>query len=191
MKKRNQRVLVLNVDYTAISVSDWQTAITGVFKHQFDYKVGVEIVDFYRNDAIKDSAGRSHPCPAVVRTLQYVKGKNNVPFSRKNVCIRDRMTCQYCGIMMDFYDLTYEHIIPRAKWNHKNGSPTNWLNIVTACRPCNNRKGDRLLKDSGMKLLKQPVKPHPHLYIAGLSPWQNLPDEWIPYLPETYTMMVK
>lgn len=190
MKKRNKRVLVLNVDYTPMSVCEWQEAITGTFKHLDSYKHGVETVNFYRDDAVKDTAGRYHPLPAVVRTLMYCKGKKSVPFSRKNVFIRDKMTCQYCGKMFEFCDLTYDHVIPRAKWNHKNGSPTQWDNIVTSCKPCNNRKGDKLIKECGMKPLKMPVKPHPHLYISGLSPWHYIPDEWLPYLPDVYKVLM-
>lgn len=191
MKKRNQRVLVLNVDFTPMSVSDWKEAIVGIFKHHKNYKSGVEAVDFYRNDSIRDTAGRHHPIPSVVRTLEYVKGKTSVPFSRKNVFIRDRMTCQYCYKVFEVDELNFDHVICRAKWDHKNGSPTNWTNIVSCCKPCNNRKADKTLKECGMKLLKQPTKPSPHLYIAGLSPWSQIPFEWISYLPETYTVYLK
>lgn len=187
-KKKDRRVLVLNIDFTPIGIGSWEEAQTNTFKNMKNYHQGVETIDFYKDDFIKDTAGRKHPCPAVVRTRQYVKPKKSVPFSRKNVFIRDKLTCQYCGKVDECNNLTYDHVIPRVKWDKKNGSPTRWDNIVTACKPCNNRKGDKLLKDCGMKLFRLPTKPSPHLYIAGLSPWSEVPDEWLPYLPDVYKM---
>ncbi len=35
-----------------------------------------------------------------------------------------------------------------------------WDNVVTSCSPCNNRKGDRLPSDVGMKLLCTPGEPN-------------------------------
>ena len=36
-------------------------------------------------------------------------------------------------------------------------------NVVTACSDCNLRKGNRLLKDTGMTVLNEPVEPSHHL----------------------------
>ena len=47
---------------------------------------------------------------------------------------RDRNICAYCGDLFDEHDLTREHIVPFAQ----NGIDT-WMNVVTACRPCNHR----------------------------------------------------
>jgi 5-methylcytosine-specific restriction endonuclease McrA len=52
---------------------------------------------------------------------------------------RDRHLCAYCSTTYHDHQLTRDHIIPRAK-NGKNS----WMNVVTACKKCNNLKGDTL-----------------------------------------------
>jgi hypothetical protein len=58
-----------------------------------------------------------------------------------------------------------DHIIPSSK-----AGKTNWHNVVTACHSCNNKKGDRSLKETGMKLIKEPYQPKFLIYSAVISP---------------------
>ncbi|MBT3908562.1 MAG: HNH endonuclease, partial [Rhodospirillaceae bacterium] len=50
-------------------------------------------------------------------------------------------------------DLTFDHMIPRSR-----GGRTTWDNVVTACAPCNLRKGHRMPTETGMYPL---IKPRP------------------------------
>lgn len=67
---------------------------------------------------------------------------------------RDRNVCAYCGDVLHEDELTREHIIPFAQ----NGIDT-WMNVVTACRPCNHRKSHRTPEQAGMPLLYTPYVP--------------------------------
>ncbi|SEA80589.1 HNH endonuclease [Variovorax sp. YR216] len=67
---------------------------------------------------------------------------------------RDRNVCAYCGGHFHEEELTREHIIPFAQ----NGIDT-WMNVVTACRPCNHRKSSRTPEQAGMPLLYTPYVP--------------------------------
>lgn len=175
-----------------MSVIDWRRAVVQSIIHEQQSDEGLEIIDFYKDDYILDSRGRKHPIPAVARSIKYIKRrKNSVPFSRKNVFIRDKLICQFCGNRFNPQELTYDHVVPRVKWNPKHGTPTNWENIVTACRKCNTKKGGRTPNEAGMKLLRLPYKPDSHSFVVGLSPWSNIPTEWIPYLPDTYIEYTK
>lgn len=49
---------------------------------------------------------------------------------------RDRCVCAYCGRQFHESDLTREHIVPVST-----GGQHSWMNLVTACRACNHRKG--------------------------------------------------
>jgi 5-methylcytosine-specific restriction endonuclease McrA len=71
--------------------------------------------------------------------------------SRKNILLRDRNTCQYCGVVLSSSDLTLDHVIPRSR-----GGLSTWENLVACCHPCNRRKGNRLLTEMDMKLFKEP-----------------------------------
>jgi 5-methylcytosine-specific restriction endonuclease McrA len=177
MAKHSNRALVLNADFMPHSIISWRRALILTIIEE------VDAIEFY-NDFILDCQSRKHPIPAVVRLKKYVRRKNkSLPFSRKNIFIRDQMTCQYCGNQYDPQNLTYDHIVPRSKWNSKNGTPTNWQNIVTCCFKCNQRKNNKSLKESNMRLLREPKVPGYTTQIIGLSPWGDIPMEWKTYIP--------
>ena len=67
---------------------------------------------------------------------------------------RDRNVCAYCGNGFNETDLTREHIIPFGQ--HGQDS---WMNVVTACKPCNHRKANRTPEQARMPLLYAPYVP--------------------------------
>jgi 5-methylcytosine-specific restriction endonuclease McrA len=185
MKKESSRCLVLNADYTPLLIVNWKRAITWATRENSN----IEIIDFYQNDYIQGSSNKRYPIPSVIRTKVYYRLNNQkVNFSRKNVFIRDNFTCQYCGIDMSQSALTYDHVIPKSLWNYKNGTPTNWTNIVTACVSCNNKKRNRTPEQAKMKLLSRPHAPTKHTKYLPISHFlskirQDIPQEWQFYLP--------
>jgi 5-methylcytosine-specific restriction endonuclease McrA len=48
-------------------------------------------------------------------------------------------------------DLTLDHVIPRSR-----GGSSSWENLVACCHTCNRRKGNHLLNETDMKLMKEP-----------------------------------
>jgi 5-methylcytosine-specific restriction endonuclease McrA len=72
--------------------------------------------------------------------------------SRKNILLRDRNTCQYCGDVLPPGDLTLDHVIPRSR-----GGNSTWENLVACCHGCNRQKGNRMLHElDDMVLLREP-----------------------------------
>lgn len=67
---------------------------------------------------------------------------------------RDRNLCAYCGDHFHDDELTREHIRPVSR-----GGADTWMNVVTACRSCNHRKGSRTPEQAGMPLLYTPYVP--------------------------------
>lgn len=183
--------LVLNADYTPLALIPWKRALVWSIKYEDNPKYGIEIVDFYKNDFIT-GVNRKYPIPAVSKTKRFFKIHNQqITFSRKNIYIRDNYTCQYCYKSFDINLLTYDHVIPKSKWNHDHGSPTSWTNIVTACVNCNRLKGNRTPKQANMALRNLPTEPNKNIkYLpvhAILNRIRNdIPDEWKPFLPESY-----
>lgn len=190
MKRNHTKTLVLNADFTPMGVINWKRAVVLSIENQENPACGVEVIDFYKNDFIESGNGRKHPIPAVVRIPKFIRtNKHKVPFSRKNVFMRDELTCQYCGYFDGSHKkLTYDHVIPRVAWKKKNlpGTPTNWSNIVTCCITCNRKKSDRSVEQCGMKLLKKPIEPSCHNFVVGLTIWQTMPAEWEPYLAHIF-----
>lgn len=77
-----------------------------------------------------------------------------VKFSRQNIFLRDKHTCQYCCNRLPEKKLNLDHVIPRDK-----GGKTTWENIVTSCIKCNTRKANKLVHEANMKLLREPSRP--------------------------------
>lgn len=165
--------LVLNADfkplsYYPLSLWSWQDAIRAVFLDR------VNIISTY--DVVARSPGMEMQLPSVVSLKSYVRSCRQPAFTRFNVFLRDRFTCQYCGYGSD---LTFDHLIPRSR-----GGQTTWDNVVTACAPCNLRKADRLAEDIGMIPARAPVQPGVFdLHAAGRNfPPNYLHESWLDYL---------
>ncbi len=180
---QHTKTLVLNADYMPIGIVHWSKAIGMVH-----VKETAILVDSYL-DTLVDSKGNEYELPAVIALKDMViKHCKKVPFNRKNVMLRDKLCCCYCGGKFLPKDLTYDHVIPRSKW--KLGVPeslghttcTNWDNIVSACRACNTKKANKTLEESGMKLLRKPRKPTRSEISMRISVYDRIPKEWSPYM---------
>jgi len=107
------------------------------------------------------------PAPIVVASLRFVKLPKHfygsARLTNQNLFLRDNYTCGYCGKQMN-NNLTRDHIVPTSR-----GGKDVWENVVTACIPCNNKKGDKLLKDTGMTLHIKPTVPQKLVLIKRKS----------------------
>jgi hypothetical protein len=189
----HKKCLLLNSDYTPLHIIGWKKALMWSIRYSDNNKFGIEIIDFYKNDYICGINDKKYTIPAVAKTQKYFGLHNQrVNFSRRNILIRDDYTCQYCGLQKNINDLTHDHVIPKSVWSNKLFSPTNWTNIVTACVGCNRKKGNRTPKQSNMPLKNLPIAPYKtskYLPLSGILNIikQDIPSEWLLYLPKSYS----
>ncbi len=136
-----------------------------------------ELVEEYEDKTIR-SVTQSYNLPRILRLFNRHKSSKTVRFTRQNVFWRDSHRCQYCGLRLSSSDLTFDHVIPSSR-----GGPTTWENIVSACHPCNTKKGSKTPKEAGLKLLKPPKEPKwtPEICLRLKS---DDPDEWLNWLPK-------
>lgn len=93
--------------------------------------------------------------PKIVVLTRYDRlPRLDVKFSRRNVLLRDKFTCQYCAQVLPEAQLNLDHVTPRDK-----GGRTTWENIVTSCFRCNTRKANKLPDEVGMHPRSQPFAP--------------------------------
>jgi 5-methylcytosine-specific restriction endonuclease McrA len=115
---------------------------------QFCEKLYIEETD---GDNVLHSPSTTIPVPSVVRLRHYInvrrKRRDNT-MKRARIYIRDRYRCQYCGENKNAKDLTLDHILPKAQ-----GGATTPQNLVSACKKCNQRKGNRTPEQARMPLL--------------------------------------
>jgi len=117
------------------------------------------------------------PRPAVIRLVRFIHVPRRFRRQVTNTFLfaRDRYRCQYCGRtaaeLRQRESLTRDHLIPMSR-----GGTNDWTNVVTACSPCNTRKGNRMPEEIGMHPLSAPVEPHfVHLSwaVRRLTPTQS------------------
>ena len=168
--------LVLNADfrplsYFPLSLWSWQDAIKAVFMSR------VNVISEY--DRTVASPSIEIQLPSVISLKEYVPMARRPAFTRFNVFLRDSFSCQYCGEHLRAEHLTFDHVVPRAR-----GGRTLWTNVVTACEPCNLRKGHRMPNACGMRPFRRPHQPSNHeLQMNGRAfPPNYLHESWRDFL---------
>ena len=163
-----QQVLVLNASYEPLNVTTVRRAHVLVFKGK------AEVIEELEQPL--RSATGAFPWPHVIRLVQYVRVPRTLQrkISRRALFARDGWRCMYCGTASG--RLTLDHVVPRSR-----GGDSVWENVVTACAPCNLKKGDRLPEEASMTMKRTPRPPAPVLFIRLAAP-AGLPISWRPYL---------
>lgn len=147
--------LVLNEGGLPQRWATWQEAVIYKAKDLIQWEMGES--DWIKYGGISRITGEQSS--AQISSIIAVKGMHlparMVPvLSNRSLFGRDLNICAYCGNSFRNSDLTNDHIIPRAR-----GGKHIWTNCVSTCKRCNNKKGDKLLKDISMDLLYIPYVP--------------------------------
>ena len=165
--------LVLNADFTPLSLIPissigWKDAI------KMSWMGTIDVIEEYENWEVH-SPSITLKVPSVIVSRKFQKKKTSVRFSRANLLLRDKFTCQYCHDELTLAGMTIDHVIPRVR-----GGTTKWDNVVSACYSCNSAKGHR----TTMKPHITPVKPDYHSLLSSARRVPiEIPDKsWIPYL---------
>lgn len=142
------QTVVLNADYSYLNTVQWQKAIKMIEKRK------VEVLKESEKTIRNYEGTWERKIPLVLKLVYMVRTvyRNKIPYSPKNLYIRDRHTCQYCGARQD---LTIDHVLPRSR-----GGKTTFKNCVVSCKTCNIiKKRNRTPEEAGMKLKRQPYEP--------------------------------
>jgi len=169
----NAAVLVLNQNYEPLNVCNARRAFVLVDRGK------AEIIE--HSEAVLRSALHVFPLPSVIRLIYMIRRpRPQMRLTRREVFVRDRFTCQYCGRQTK--DLTIDHVTPRHR-----GGPHSWDNLVSACRNCNHRKAGRTPQEAHMRLLSEPVRPPSssyyvfYHYLDAQSDWRKFIPGWERY----------
>ncbi len=170
-------VLVLNQNYQPLNICDVRRAVS--------------LLGRGKAESVQESGEYIHTVddifekPDVIRLIYYVKRPlHRRRLSRREVFLRDRHRCQYCGTRNR--DLTLDHVLPRSR-----GGQHIWENVVSACKKCNHGKAGRTPREAGMRLRNKPVEPRPNPYAVfhhdrvrpqwrQFMPWMEEDDDLLP-----------
>jgi len=191
------QTLILNQHYRPHDIVDWKDAVTRMFAGKVEVLVQYdEVIAHLDRHTLQtfpelkralrqvigtDAESLDIKVPAVtVLRRKLDNTKTGVKFSKINVCLRDDFRCQYCNTKLPMSLLNYDHVTPRSK-----GGKTVWDNIVMACYPCNDKKGNLSVAEAGMKLLTVPKKPQVLPMNEPYIDTRRAPLEWAPYIKGT------
>ena len=163
-------VLVLNQNYEPLNVCNARRAFVLLDKGK------AEVLEHAEGHL--RSAYQAFPRPSVIRLVYMIRRpRPQMRLTRREVFVRDRYTCQYCGKQLR--DLTLDHVFPR----HRGGRHT-WENLVSACKACNHRKGGHTPEEAHMHLLK-PARAPQVPYHYGIYQRANgaIDQNWIKFVP--------
>ena len=112
--------------------------------------------------------------PSVIVLKNLVKYRiTTTHCTRENIMTRDKYTCQYCGARPLKKELTLDHVIPKSR-----GGGNTWENLVSACKKCNQKKGNKTPKEARMFPMNEPCKPK-YDFLGNVNFVQ---DVWLNYL---------
>jgi len=158
-KLLSRRVRALNhIDYNVYNFHEWTFIQDSPLKY------------------INTSRGKI-ATPEIVISSYYDRiPKYTLSASRRNILKRDKYICQYSGKKLSEKEATIDHIIPRSK-----GGKNCWQNCVTSSFPINNKKSDKLLAETNLKLRAEPSFPKNNL-LFQLPYSFTVPDSWKVFL---------
>ena len=173
-----QETLVLSASQIPISIVPWQRAFSLVFEKR-------AIVRESYDRLLHASNGTAYAMPSVIQCVKSVYTPKHftkeLPFSRKNVYIRDGGCCMYCGHKVSLSEFTFDHVVSKH-----DGGTVCWENIVVSCTRWNSEKGSKSVSNYKRKLIRKPYVPRldraaPTHIVSKLA--AEIPHEtWIDYI---------
>jgi 5-methylcytosine-specific restriction endonuclease McrA len=141
-------VVLLNADWQPLNVIDYRRALKLVYKGR------AEIVAYSKRFFFRAEGKTKVYVPKLIRLLRFIVTiyRTKVPYSKRNVFLRDNHECAYCGKKDE--RLTIDHIIPKAV-----GGKSDFMNTVASCVKCNATKNNRTPEAAGMAMRRKPHVP--------------------------------
>lgn len=154
-------ILVLDIAGTPVRWVDRESAAAYYASGKVRWELGADRL------VLHGGISRLHGCRSTLEIAAIIaidgprwkiRGRQDrTPLSRSMVFARDRHVCAYCGGRFTQAALELEHVTPSSR-----GGLTVWQNVVSACRACNQRKGNRTPESAAMPLLYVPYVPNRH-----------------------------
>jgi 5-methylcytosine-specific restriction endonuclease McrA len=187
MTTLDSSVLVLNRLYQPVNITTVRRAVTLLYQgtakaidrefQTFDFESWAELSAEVHDTDVLHTVARTIRIPRVIILQVFERfPRLHVRFSRQNIYLRDKLTCQYCGKRFARSDLNLDHVIPRSR-----GGRTSWENVVCSCIPCNLKKGSRTPEEARMGLLREPTRPRWSPFERGRQGAYAYED-WRPFL---------
>ena len=165
-----QRVLRTDISGMPLEWVGYQDAVKLITLDQVRYALGKTLYKIHGGISSMTGQQSVVAVNAIIATEghhphKHLFSQNYVPpLSNKSLFRRDQSLCLYCGLQFPNFLLSRDHVVPLSQ-----GGKDRWVNVVTACKRCNNHKAGRTPEQSGMELLAIPFCPThaEYVYLQG------------------------
>ena len=157
------KILRLNLAGQPLEWLDWQEAVGLYAREIVAWSLGDPIREVCGGHCRRTGKQSRILLPSILASSgsRITKPRSRYPLTNRALFERDQHICLYCGKKFSAVDLTRDHVVPRSR-----GGKDIWENVVTACRRCNQHKGNYLLEETSMELLATPFRPNLAEYLA-------------------------
>ena len=159
----NQQILRTDVSGMPLEWLTYQQAVKLYFNSQIAYTCGSNIMTIRGGINAKSNKRSTVDVNSIIATYGSNKtliDKYAPPLNNRTLFKRDNHVCMYCGNKFRSENLSRDHITPLYQ-----GGKDLWVNVVAACKRCNNAKAGSTPEQAGMELLAIPFIPTHAEYI--------------------------
>jgi 5-methylcytosine-specific restriction endonuclease McrA len=154
--------LVLRTDIGGMPLEwiDYKEAARLYHQEQVAYTCGSLLYELYGGTNALTGHRTVLEVNSIVATVGHTGNPGNTrhdyvpPLNNQTLFRRDAYLCMYCGVRFPSKELSRDHIRPFSQ-----GGVDIWMNVVTACRRCNNQKASRTPEQAKMQLIAVPFTP--------------------------------
>ena len=173
----NGSAFFLDIAYSQGETGEWDFSSVDYFEAVHEWE-GWAALPVRSCDGVLHTVKMAVRRPVVIVCTNWDKlYYKKVTFPTKNnIWKRDAYVCQYSGKKLTKDELSVDHIVPQDTCRRTGANPHTWENMVTCDKLINNKKGNKSLKESGLKLLRKPTKP------SGGLVFDKIQDEWLNFI---------
>lgn len=160
------RILRLNAAGQPLEWIDWQVAVCLYARDLVTWSLGGVVRKIHGGHSHLTGRRSCIEVPAIVACggARLAPMRLVPPLNNPALFARDNHQCQYCGRCFSGRELSRDHVLPRSR-----GGKDRWINVVAACKRCNQRKGNWLLEEIDMELIALPYCPNAAEYLALIN----------------------
>jgi len=154
--------LVLRTDVAGMPLEwiDYKEAARLYTQDQVAYTCGSSLFQLYGGVNARTGRRTVLDVNSIIATVGHAGNPGNTridyvpPLNNQTLFRRDGYLCMYCALRFPARELSRDHIRPFSQ-----GGKDIWMNVVTACRRCNNQKASRTPEQAKMQLIAVPFTP--------------------------------
>ena len=157
------QILRLNLAGQPLEWINWQEAVSLYARDIVAWSLGDVVREVCGGHCRRTGKQSRISLPSILASsgTRLTKPRSTYPLTNRALFARDQHLCLYCGKQFLEGELTRDHIVPRSR-----GGRDVWENVVSACRRCNQHKGNYLLEETAMELIAMPFRPNLAEYLA-------------------------